>query len=141
MFLLQTWKNFNFQEVLIIWSCLTCLSKFTFLWKNYHLTCGEWEFYNIGQIPSKNVFMKVPIHTSVVTVVYSYRSSKPLSFSVHYWTCLTSTRRRVDLTRNRDFKMPVNLLESKLYFWKFVFLHSFGWGIRIYFHLSTKFSR
>ena len=71
---------------------------------------------------------------------YIYKSSKFFS-SENDWTSLTFTRPRLVLTRKHNFKMAINLLESKLYLWKFIFLHSFGRGIRIYFHLATKINR
>ena len=129
-----------FMTFFILGSYLTCLSKFTFLWrlwpwKNSHIPWGEWEFYNIGESPSSSIFMKIPIYTSVVTVFIQVQN---LFSSENGWKSLNFTRPRVVLTRNHKFKMSVILLESKLYLWKFVFLHSFGRGIRIYFHLSTK---
>ena len=144
LFLLQMlWKCFNFQEVLNFGSCVTCLSKFMFLWrlwpwKNYHIPWGEWEFYNIGQNPSSNIFMKVPLCTSVASVFIELRN---LFSSENDRTRLIFTRPRVALTRNCNLKMAVDLLESKLYMWKFVLLHNFGSGIRIYFNLSTKVNR
>ena len=99
---------------------------------------GEWEFYNIGQNPSSSIFMKIHIYTSVVSVFIQVQN---LFSSENGWKSLNFTRPRVVLTRNHKFKMSVILLESKLYLWKFVFLHSFGRGIRIYFHLSTKINR
>ena len=134
------WKIFNFQEVLIFGRCVTCLSKFTFLWrlwpwKNSHIPCGEWEFSIIGQNPSSNIFKKDPLCTSVASV---FKELQSLFSSKNDRTRLILTRPRLVLSRNRYF---VYLLESKLYIWKFVLLHKFGWGIRIYFHLSTKVNR
>ena len=106
--------------------------------KKLSYTCGEWEFYNIGQNPSSNIFMKVPLCTSVASVFLEFQN---LFSSENDKTRLIFTRPRVVLTQNRNFKMAVDLLESKLYMWKFVLLHNFGWGIRIYFHLSTKVNR
>ena len=144
LFLLQIlWKSFNFQEVLIFGSCVTCLSKFMFLWrlwpwKKSHIPYGEWEFSNIGQNPSSNIFMKVPLCTSVTSVFIELQN---LFSSENDRTSIIFTRPRVVLTRNRNFKMAVDLLESKLYMWKFVLLRNFEWGIRIYFHLSAKVDR
>ena len=131
---------------MIFGSCVTSLSKFMFLWrlwpwKNSHIACGEWGFYNIGKNPSSNIFMKVPLCTSVASVFIELQN---LFSSENDWTRLIFThprRPRVVLTRNRNFKMAVDLLESKLNMWKFVLLHNFGWGIRIYFQLSTKVNR
>ena len=125
-FLLQIlWKNFNFQEVLIFGSCVTCPSKFMFLWrlwpwKHSHIPCGEWEFYNIGQNPSSSIFMKVPLCTSVASVFIELQNLFP---SKNDRTRLIFTRPWVVLTRNRDFKTAVDLLESKLYTWKFSPFH------------------
>ena len=46
-----------------------------------------------------------------------YRELKNLSISTeHPGTSLYFTRAKIDLTRNPKFKMPINLLESKLLF-------------------------
>ena len=97
-----------------------------------------WEFYNIGQNPSSNIFMKVPLCTSVASVFIELQN---LLSSENDRTRLIFTRPRVVLTRNHNFKMAVDLHESKLYMWKFELLHNFGWGILIYFHLSTQVNR
>ena len=76
--------------------------------------------------------------TSVASVFIELQNLFP---SENDRTRLIFARPRVVLTRNCNFKMAVDLFESKLYMWKFIFLHNFGWGIRIYFHLSTKVNR
>ena len=137
LFLLQIlWKSFNFQEVLIFGSCVTCLSKSKFMflwrlwpWKNSHIPCGEWEFYNIGQNPSSNIFMKVPLCTSVASVFIELQN---LFSSENDRTRLIFTRPRVVLTLNRNFKI------SALYMWKYVLSHNFRWGIRITFTFPLK---
>ena len=63
-------KSFNFQEVLIFGSCVTCLYFYEGFDHEKILIYpgGEVEFYNIGQNPSSNIFMKVPLCTSVASV-------------------------------------------------------------------------
>ena len=79
IFCFYLWKSINFQAILIFGSCVTCLSKFMFLWrlwpwKNSHIPRGEWEFYNIGQNPSSNIFMKVLLCTSVASVFIEFKN-------------------------------------------------------------------
>ena len=126
-------RSFDFRKL-----CNMSVEVYVFMkaltMKNSHIPCGEWEFYNIGQNPSSNIFMKVPLCTSVASVFIELQN---LFSSENDRTRLIFTRPRVVLT----LKMAVDLLESKLYMWKFVLLHNFGWGIRIYFHFSTKVNR
>ena len=56
--------------------------------------------------------MKVPIHTSVVSMFIEVQN---LFCSENNWTSLTFTRPRVVLTRILNFKMSVNLSQSMLY--------------------------
>ena len=117
-YILFLWKSVNFQDVLIFGSCVTCRLKFTFLrrlwpWKNSHIPCGEWEFNNIGQEPSSNIFVKIPLCTSVISVFIVLQN---IYSSEYNWTSLIFTRPEVVLTRNRNFKTAVNLLETKLHF-------------------------
>ena len=56
--------------------------------------------------------MKVSLCTSVASVFIEHQN---LLSSENNRTMLIFTRPRVVLTRNRNFKMAVDLLESKLY--------------------------
>ena len=60
--------------------------------KNIPYTFGEWEFYNIGQNPSSNIFMKVPLCTSVPSV---FIAPQNLFSSENDMTRLIFTRPRV----------------------------------------------
>ena len=64
--------------------------------------------------------MKVPLCTSVASVFIELQN---LFSSENDRTRLIFTPPRVVLTLNRNFKMAVDLLERKLYMWKFV--HSY----------------
>ena len=56
--------------------------------------------------------MKVLLGASIVCVFIEFENL----FSIqNQWTTLIFTRPRVVLARNRNFKMPVNLVESNLY--------------------------
>ena len=63
--------------------------------------------------------MKIPIYTSVVSV---FIQVKNLVSSENGWTSLNFTHPRVVLTPIHKFKMSVNLLESKLYFYSYTIL-------------------
>ena len=65
--------------------------------------------------PSSNIFMKVPLCTSVASVFIELQN---LFSSENDRTRLIFTRPRVVLTRNCNFKMAVDLLESNFtQFW------------------------
>ena len=69
--------------------------------KKFSYTLWRVEFYNIGQNPSSNIFLKVPLCTSVASVFIELQN---LFSSENDRTRLNFTRPRVVLTRNRDFK-------------------------------------
>ena len=62
--------------------------------------------------PCSNIFKKVPLCISVASVFIELQN---LFSSENDRTRLIFTRPSVVLTRNRNFKMAVDLLESKLY--------------------------
>ena len=66
----------------------------------------------IGQNPSSNIFMKVPLCTSLASVFIELQN---LFSSENDRTRLIFSRPGVVLTRILNFKMAVDLLESKLY--------------------------
>ena len=53
-------RKLSVDEVYVFMKALT-MKKFSYI-------CGECEFYNIGQNPSSNIFMKVPLCASVASV-------------------------------------------------------------------------
>ena len=117
----------NFCSVDFYVLILGSLSNFTFLWRLWpwkysHIPCGEWEFYNIGQNPSSSIFMKNSISTSEVIVFIQVQN---LLSSENDWTSWNFTHPRIVLTRNHNFKIPVNLLESTLYLLKIRILTQF----------------
>ena len=82
-----------------------------------HVVSNTTPFFAVVQIIyfhdcSWNIFMKVPLCTSVASVFIELPN---LFSSENDRTRLIFTRPRVVLTRNRNFKMAVDLLESKLY--------------------------
>ena len=80
--------------------------------EKFSYTLWRVRIYNIGQNPSSNIFMKIPLCTSVTSVFIGLQN---LFSSENDRTRLIFTRPRVVLTRNHNFKMAVDLLESKLY--------------------------
>ena len=94
--------------------------------KTFSYTLWRVRIPNIKQISSSSIFMKAPIYTFVVSAFIEVQSlfffRKWLNkFNFH------SPQSSFDLwLKIIILKCLVHLLESKLYLWKFVFLHSSG---------------